>query len=572
MIEKPWFYLTEVHLRLPRFSVPERLYPLVLVLLWALLTLPSLALTPLFDLDETVYAQAAADMLRGGNWIIPSVNGVPFFDKPPIVYYLMDVSFLIFGENSFSARLPSAIFTLMTALYLFYFGRTVRGPRFGLMAACVFLTTLEVGLLAHAAILDATLNFCLVLSILSYFLWNTRGIKRDAYLSALAAGAAVSVKGPVGVVIPVVVVALDGLLSGTLKAFFRNFPWFRGGVAFLAAALPWYGLVALNHTWGFFKDFILVHNIGRAEHPMEGHGGGWYYYLVVFAVSTLPWLACLPWAWRQTLQRWRVSSDTDALSRLAWLWMLAVMLMFTLAQTKLPQYISSIYAGVALGLAAEWYDAPPDLRTLRRMLGAAAVLVLPLASVLSALPRVYRDLPRWVHDQRALALLAQPIAPPWWISMIGLLLAAMGVGVFLSRGRLTRWALPTLIVISAALQTGLLTGIGVFGGRLIQGPLLVIADAIRHTPSTTPVFSLDLNYPSVSFYGGRPYTMLHGEKGMKRLAAARGDYLLVLRDENIKSLRVPALRPLVTQGGFTLLAHAADAKRERITPPLSLLV
>ncbi len=143
------------------------IYPLLLLLSWAVLTLPGLGLAPLFDYDETVYAQTALDMMHHGQWIVPTANGMQFFEKPPFTYYLMDISFKLFGENAFAARLPSAVFTLLTAWVLFAGASRLKDRRFGLMAAGIFLSMLEVGLLAHAAILDAVLNFFIAAALVS---------------------------------------------------------------------------------------------------------------------------------------------------------------------------------------------------------------------------------------------------------------------------------------------------------------------------------------------------------------------------------------------------------------------
>ncbi|MDX8396220.1 MAG: glycosyltransferase family 39 protein, partial [Mariprofundaceae bacterium] len=156
----------------------------ILILFWAILTLPTLATAPLFDYDETIYAQTALDMMRLGEWVVPTANGLQFFEKPPFTYYLMDLCFTIFGENAFSARLPSAIFTLLTALLLLRFGERIHSRPFGFATAVIYLTMLEVGLLGHAAILDAVLNFFITACLLNYFLWLDSYQRRYALWTA----------------------------------------------------------------------------------------------------------------------------------------------------------------------------------------------------------------------------------------------------------------------------------------------------------------------------------------------------------------------------------------------------
>src|SRR5512143_280422 len=179
--------------------------------LWLILTLSGLSVAPLFDYDETAHAQTAVEMLRDGKWLLPTMNGQPFYEKPAFLFYFMSASFALFGENAFAARLPSALFTLVTALYLYYVGRRIGRSPLGMTAALIYLSMLMPAVLAHAAILDATLNFWIAVSVMSFFLWRQSGRLRDAVFSMLAAGIAVSVKGPVGAVIPLLAIMLDRL-------------------------------------------------------------------------------------------------------------------------------------------------------------------------------------------------------------------------------------------------------------------------------------------------------------------------------------------------------------------------
>ncbi|HXH63936.1 MAG TPA: glycosyltransferase family 39 protein, partial [Mariprofundaceae bacterium] len=372
----------------PSPDLRSPIYPLLLLLSWALLTLPTLGLAPLFDYDETVYAQTALDMMHHGQWIVPTANGMQFFEKPPFTYYLMDLSFKLFGDNAFAARLPSAVFTLLTAWVLLAAGQRLKDRRFGLMAAGIFLSMLEVGLLAHAAILDAVLNLFIAAALVSYALWIKEGNPRLAYAMAAAMGAAVSIKGPVGAVVPLLVIGIDRLWAGDVRGCVARFPWLAGLGLFLLTATPWYLLILIKNGPGFLYDFIVVQNIGRALHPMQGHGGGWYYYLVVFLVSCLPWIGWLPAYFRRAFEANGTGHETDrSLLRLSVVWVLAVIVLFSFAQTKLPHYISCVYPGLALGLAALLHATIEPSRKLIQ--GLSLAVVLPVALAVTALPWIY---------------------------------------------------------------------------------------------------------------------------------------------------------------------------------------
>lgn len=541
-------------------NIPEAHYPFWLILLWAVLTLPSLGLAPLFDYDETIYAQTALDMMRHGEWIVPTANGMQFFEKPPFTYYLMDLSFVIFGENSFAARLPSAVFTLFTVLLLFRFGNRIHSASLGLSAALIFMTMLETGLLAHAAILDAVLNFFIAACLLYYFLWRQFGERKHALITAAMMGAAVSIKGPVGVVVPVLIIMVDRLLARDLTATLRDIPWLPCIGLFLLTATPWYLMILFLHGPAFLYEFIVVHNIGRAMNPMQGHGGGWHYYIVVFIASTLPWLAWFIWSCKQTWQQ-RDSSDTlIAVAKLGVIWTVVVIILFTFAQTKLPHYISAIYPGTALVIAAVLFHFGNREYVAKSIYWGSALLLLPIALLLTLLPSLYPQLTEMVHHPRAVAIVMQDIQPPVWISYLGALLL---ITVFWLGWRARKPSGSHILrftIAGIALQSALLIGVGTFAGNLAQAPTMKIAERIKQLPEEMPVYSFNLNVPSVSFYSQRPYRIILGDG--KELKALNKPYALFMRSEAYQSLpHLQAYKPAVEQGGYLMYIVSPASKR-----------
>ncbi len=141
-----------------------------LLLLWTALTLTSLGGAPLFDNDETIYAQVGVEIWEGDSHILPALYGQPFLEKPATFYYVLGAACALLGRTAFAARLPSALFTLATALVLLHVGRRLGRPQAGRIAALVFLSMLMPALLAHAALLDAALTFFLTVAILAFTL------------------------------------------------------------------------------------------------------------------------------------------------------------------------------------------------------------------------------------------------------------------------------------------------------------------------------------------------------------------------------------------------------------------
>ncbi|MDQ6968777.1 MAG: glycosyltransferase family 39 protein [Mariprofundaceae bacterium] len=528
-------------------NIPLHHYIYYLLAIWAVLSLPSLGLAPLFDYDETIYAQTAADMMHLGEWVVPTANGSQFFEKPPFTYYMMDICFSVFGENAFAARLPSALFTLFTAILLFRFGRDTHSPQFGMAAALIFLSMLEVGILGHAAILDAVLNFFIAGCLLNYFRWLQSGERKAALWCAAMMGLAVSIKGPVGAVIPILVIMIDRLIVGDLFRVLKNIPWLPALTLFFITATPWYLMIFLEHGIGFLYEFIVVQNIGRALHPMQGHGGGWYYYIIVFMISVLPWLAWMPYlikAWQRN-----TSEPLNQMIRLSLLWSVIVLVLFSFAQTKLPHYISCLYPAIALGITAAWWRKAPNSSQLRIIQRTTIFILLPISLALIIFPVIYPSLIAWVHNPRAIAVLSQDIQPSFFITLAGIILFA--ALVYLWRNTQQRFALHSFIILGLLLESCLIIPLGSFAGKIAQAPQSHIAEVMQSLPKNMPIYSYNLNFPSMSFQSRRSYQIVLNQQGIQTLQAETLPYGLILRSESREQLVwLKNIQPIVDQGGF----------------------
>jgi hypothetical protein len=420
---------------------------------------------------------------------------------------------------------------------------------------------LEVGLLGHAAILDAVLNFFIAATLLYYFLWRQLGDRRDALITAAMMGAAVSIKGPVGAVIPVLVIIIDRLLVKDLGNTLRAIPWLSALGLFLVTATPWYLMILINHGPGFLYEFIMVHNIGRAMNPMQGHGGGWHYYLVVFVASVLPWLAWVIWGSRAGWNR-HSSETLPAIVRLGVTWTLLVIVLFTFAQTKLPHYISSIYPGTALIIAAALFYRGVNSAVPKSIYLGSVAILLPVALLLIALPAIYPQLIELVRHPRAIAIVSQDITPSIWISLAGILLLACAFWLLLCSRKASGNHLFRFTVTGIVLQSTLLIGLGTFAGNLIQAPTMRIADEVQRLPAGMAVYSYNLNAPSISFYSGKPYRILLNDEGAAVVSTATTPYAIVMRSESARDLaQLEGVIPYIDQGGYLMYIITPDSKR-----------
>ena len=352
---------------------------LLLLAVTAALTLPNLGAHSLWDIDEGLNAEAAREMLVRGNWITPTFNGELRAAKPALLYWLQMVSYLAFGVNEWAARLPSVLATWASVLLTYGLTRRMFDARTGLLAGLVLVTSVEVCLLAHAATPDAVLLACTLLTFYAFWRGAADGGRAWFVPTGIAAGLAVLAKGPVGVLLPATIIGLFFLWNGQWRRL-ADRRLISGGVAFALVALPWYVAVSVTTQATFIRDFLVKNNVARFLQPMEGHAGPLYYHAVGLLVFFAPWCAFLGptlWhAWREsrgrTLPGFRPphgappdSAESAAARRgieacrLLICWFAAYLVVFSIAATKLPNYVLPLYPALAILTARtliQWGD------------------------------------------------------------------------------------------------------------------------------------------------------------------------------------------------------------------------
>ena len=251
------------------------------------------AYIPVTDPVESNYALTAKEMLLSDDWLSPRIYGHYWFDKPIMIYWLIALSFKLFGITDFAARLPAALFSAGSVTFIYWFGQKIfKDKKAALLSALVLGTSLEFWVLAKMIITDAVLFFFTSVSLATLYL----GMQRNGviwYIIAYgAAGMAVLTKGPVGLVLPGIIILGYIFLTRKWQLLKRLF-LLPGIFIFLAVAAPWYFKMYQLHGSTFIDTFLGLHNYVRAtvsEHPDDNV---FYYYLVLFPISLLPWTGIL---------------------------------------------------------------------------------------------------------------------------------------------------------------------------------------------------------------------------------------------------------------------------------------
>jgi 4-amino-4-deoxy-L-arabinose transferase-like glycosyltransferase len=327
----------------------------------------------LWDVDEGRNATCALEMYESGNWIVPTFNGVLRADKPALLYWLQTAAYAVFGVSEFSARLPSALAALVTLLLIYELGRSMFGKATGFWAALIAGSTPMLVGAARFANPDALLHLCTVLTLLIF--WHARTSTAWGWLAMGAATAlGMLAKGPVAVVLPAAIGFLYLFWEGRWRQYYdRRMLW--AVLSFVAIAGPWYIQVAVDTKARFWSGFFLRHNVQRFLSPLESHDGSPFYYPLILLGGLAPWSIFLLGAWWygywsarhepgprwRTLWRgaadvnWRGHPETapspSSAYRLLLCWIAVYVVFFTVAQTKLPNYVLPAVAPCAILMA-----------------------------------------------------------------------------------------------------------------------------------------------------------------------------------------------------------------------------
>jgi 4-amino-4-deoxy-L-arabinose transferase-like glycosyltransferase len=332
--------------------------------------------------DEPKNAQAAREMLRSGDWVVTTLEGEPWFDKPILYYWTALAGYGIFGVGELGARAGPALAALLAVWLTFLLGRRALAPvgstnrSGGTLAALILGTGLFFFYYARTAVTDSLLCAAVTGALTAYF-FARQGIRprRSMYLAWACAALAVLAKGPVGLVLPALVVGAD-LLWSRRAGGFRGLHLPGGLLVFLAIAGPWHVLVMIRSQGQFLDDFILHRNVARFATENLPHPGPFWYYLPVLLLAAFPWSLFLPGALMRLLREWKsLPREEQHRLRFLLLWIGLPTLFFSFAGSKLPSYLLPAFPAVAVLLARELrFLISTATRPARLALGAGLLL------------------------------------------------------------------------------------------------------------------------------------------------------------------------------------------------------
>ncbi|NQU45221.1 glycosyltransferase family 39 protein [bacterium] len=325
----------------------------------------------LWDRDEARFSEATREMIETGDWIIPHLSGEIRYDKPILIYWLMSLPMRLGGVNAFSVRFPSAMAGALTVTLLFFFAlRLGFGIRGALASAGAAALNVLLFAVSKAATTDAVLTCTVTFAFFLYWTQRRYGFSWTRHLGFYAVLAlSALVKGPPGLAVVFLGVWTERVWAvwdarrgvapeySVRQTLLQPWAFFlirtvAGLLVFFAISLPW-TIAAWNATdGGFFRVAIGHHVIERAAgKAFEGHGGPMVYYILLLPILSLPFTPLL-----LNAMRWGWAERNRAAVRFLFSWFVPGLILFSVARTKLPHYMSPLMPSLAL-LVGGWWAA-----------------------------------------------------------------------------------------------------------------------------------------------------------------------------------------------------------------------
>ena len=337
---------------LPLCVGASRFLALLAFLVAAFTLFAGLGRLSLMEPDEERNAEVAREMKESSAWLVPTYDGLPYLDKPAFYFKAVALSFAMFGESNAAARLPSALSGFALLVLLFSFCRRAYSERCAALAVLVVATSPLYIAFSRLVIFDMTLAFFVCASIFAGFLAEEDEPRRSRWylLGAASAAFATLVKGPVGFVLPTLVLGIFNWLDGRRGALKRVFAPLNL-VVFFAIVLPWF--LGVTHLYPDFARYGIVEESFRRYTTTEFRRTGPIYYYVPWIVAgCFAWSVLLP---ESIVAAWKARAQWSRADRLFVVWSIVLLVFFSVSQSKRSDYILTIV--VALGaLTARVFD------------------------------------------------------------------------------------------------------------------------------------------------------------------------------------------------------------------------
>jgi 4-amino-4-deoxy-L-arabinose transferase-like glycosyltransferase len=445
--------------------------------------------------DEGRYAEMAREMFTSGDWITTRLNGIKYFEKPPLQTWMNALTFTLFGLGDWQARLWTGLCGFGGIVLTGYTGARVFNARVGLYAALVLGSCFFWTISGQTDSLDMGLSGMMTIALCSLLLAQRDGAsaaERRNWMLACWAGMALAVlsKGLIGLVLPGGVLVVYTLATRDWGLWTRLHLG-KGLLLFFAIATPWFVLVALKNPEQPYFFFIHEHydRFFKSEHHRENV---WYTFFVLAIVGMMPWLGVLGQSLVLGVKGERGSFRPRLM---AFIWAVFILLFFTKSNSKLPGYILPIFPALALLVANQLESGSRRCRELSAVLtaliGVALLVLVPFITTLK-------------HEVGETALM-QAMQP--WVLAAGFVSLVGGALAFIYARQFKRDLFAvTLAVAGFASWELVAAGLEPISAQRAGTPMLAAIKA-ELTP-TTKFYSVGVYEQSLTFYLQRTPTLV----------------------------------------------------------------
>ncbi len=468
--------------------------------------------TGLVDETPPLFAASSRAMSSTGDWLTPRVNGLPRFDKPPLIYWLMGFFYSLPGQatwdplGTWSARLPSALSTVLMMLFLGdtfmrWSPREVVFPR-----RAAFITALAFGLsplvviwsriAVSDALLCSTLGISLILTWRSY----VNPSKQAWVWGWIFLGLAILTKGPVSIVITLLSFLLFGFSENNFSLLYKRIKPIKGTLIALFISMPCYILELIKEGKPFWDSFFGYHNFQRLTSVVNSHSEPWWFFGFILIVASLPFTPFLIlgiWDFLYSTFNFKKRNlPEDSLLSFAACWLISILLLFTFAATKLPSYWlpATPAAAILIGITASTLERGGFRSFFSLFVTSRTALIFSLA-LFSIHSWIYL-----INDPEIPNLSSTIVASGIYLPGAILLLLSAFLGIYLIKTSHAR----NIILIQIPL---------LFFQIFFMLPLWKISDNLRQLPirrvsqlidssrkENEPIAMVGINKPSLHFY------------------------------------------------------------------------
>lgn len=301
---------------------------------------------PLRDWDEGTRGLVAREIFRSGNWLHPTLDGQPYFNKPPLMDWLMAISYKVGGVNEWTSRLPGAIASALGVPLLYCLGRELfaaknNGKQAALLSALVYLTLMPFARHGRLAMLDGLILTAMILSFWCFL----KAEKSQIWALGIGIGFGIITFTKGLLVLPIVAIAVLFSLRDYRWRIIQNIYFWLGIILGFLPVVSWYGAQIHHYGQPFIDVHFLSQGIDRVADTVENHQRPPWFYLLDILKYSAPWLVFIPQSY---LLVWREQREKH--SQLILSGSLFYGGLISAMGTKLPWYIMPFYPFLALAV------------------------------------------------------------------------------------------------------------------------------------------------------------------------------------------------------------------------------